>query len=323
MFRRVMVPLDGSPFGEQALPAALWVARRSTAQLQLVHVRAAIPEIVEKRGRGWVDRASNYLETTAQRVSEELGAPVAAEVLEDHLSEVLFSTRPRKAIAEALQAYAAEHGVDLIVMTTHGRGGLDRAWLGSVADSLIRQASVPLLLIRPDSKKAGTEPAEFRVEHILLPLDGSARGELILDHALRLGRLDGARYTLFHAVSTPIAVDTGFVAPAAYLDTVIMEERKRQAEEYLAGVAERLKSESLAVDIAVVVDSNPAGAIRAFAAEAGVDLIAMGTRGFGGSKRLLLGSVTDKVIRTADRPLLVYNTGAEGTNGRGGRLDER
>jgi nucleotide-binding universal stress UspA family protein len=105
-------------------------------------------------------------------------------------------------VAEAIAAYAETHRVDLVVMTTHGRGLLSRAWLGSVADRLVRQLPMPMLLVRPHE----TDPADITnppsINHVLIPLDGSELSECIVPHALALGRLMGAlaQHAYFWAV---------------------------------------------------------------------------------------------------------------------------
>src|SRR5262249_57716766 len=99
-------------------------------------------------------------------------APVTAEVLQDE-------------VAPAVRRYAAAEAVDLIVMSTHGRGPLARFWLGSVADALVRDAPVPVLLVRPHGEAADLH-ADLLPHHVLLPLDGPPLPDQILPHPLHL-----------------------------------------------------------------------------------------------------------------------------------------
>ena len=193
MYRSILVPLDGSPLSEYALPAACDIARRSGAALRLVHVHMratsnpiyveGLPMIDERLQSLGKDHERAYLERVRDRISAEQGLRVTI-ALHDLASEA--GRDP--SIADALAADAAATDTDLIVMTTHGRGGLARFWLGSVADTLIHVSSVPVLSLRPDELAPPIEhPPVFR--HILIPLDGSALAEQILEPTLTLGDL--------------------------------------------------------------------------------------------------------------------------------------
>lgn len=143
MYRSLLVPLDGSDFGEHALPLALSLARRLGAALQVVHVHVpawgvygelgpydeATAHVLRDRDRAYVDAVVRRLAAVADIVpsSALLDGPVA----------------------DTISRHAAAIGADLLVMTTHGRGPLTRFWLGSVADALVRQASIPVLLVQP------------------------------------------------------------------------------------------------------------------------------------------------------------------------------
>ena len=134
-----------------------------------------------------------YLDTTVKRLAVLHSVPVTSALLES------------PAIAETLNAHAATTGADLIVMTTHGRGPLSRFWLGSVADELVRRATIPILLVRPQ-EKAPDLSSEPILRHILIPLDGSALAEQALEPALALGKLMEADYTLVR-IYFPLAGD--------------------------------------------------------------------------------------------------------------------
>jgi nucleotide-binding universal stress UspA family protein len=139
MYRSILVPLDGSPFGEHALPLALSIARHTRAPLQLVHVHVPLKPLVldaislVDRGIEAHDRAREraYLEGLAQRLAADHDIRVTTAVLD-------------VPVADALLDYALAARVDLIVMSTHGRGALSRFWLGSVTDQLVRRAPLPL-----------------------------------------------------------------------------------------------------------------------------------------------------------------------------------
>ena len=206
-------------------------------------------------------------------------------------------------VTEALERHAREIDAKLIIMTTHGRTGVSRAWLGSVADSLVRHSNFPLLVIRP--LEDGETFPEVRFQHFLVPLDGSETGEKILEPAVELAKATGARFTLLHVVSPQLTVGTR-VSP---LPAGQRDGRSEKAEAYLAGVADGLEKEGVEATSRIETHFAPARAILKVAEEEDVDLIALATHGYGGLKRALLGSVADKVLRSSRLPLLVQRPG--------------
>jgi nucleotide-binding universal stress UspA family protein len=305
MFRSILVPLDGSPFGEWGLPLALDIARRAGAAVELVHVhvmpsplftepRPNMESPIDAQARA---RARTYLDQTAQRAGAA-GVPVTATLLEG-------------AVPDALLAHAAAREVDLVVMTTHGRGPLSRLWLGSVADQMLRRLATPLLLLRPGDAEPdlALSPA---LQHVLVPLDGSPLAEQVLGPALELGNLVGADYTLLTVVEPLVfAGDPVAGMQAATGDADLFGRAQEEARAYLEGTARRLRARGLQVRTRVGVHPQAAGAILDEAREVPADLIALATHGRRGLARLLLGSTADKVVRGAAVPVLVYRPRGE------------
>ena len=173
--RSVLIPLDGSPFAEHAIPWATVLARAARAKLRLTLVHQP-PEPPP------ADRATRRLYTRIQlalRKSQRDYLRAAATKIKAEGPVRITSATLHGTPGPALAKYVDEVGVDLVVMTTHGRGGLERAWLGSVADHLVRALEVPVLLIRPVEGTAVSP----RVEEILVTLDGSRRAEAVLPPA--------------------------------------------------------------------------------------------------------------------------------------------
>jgi nucleotide-binding universal stress UspA family protein len=224
----------------------------------------------------------------------------------------------------ALATYAREMEVDLVVMTTHGRSGLSRMWLGSVADGVVRRSQVPVLLLRPSHADLDYDE-ELRPAHILCPLDGSELSRGILDAALWLGGLSDARYTLLRVTLPVPLLRPQFVTPEAGNEARLTEEEQARAKAEMEQLAAPLRERGLHVETEVVSHGVPAVAILDYAATHAVDLIALATHGRGGWSRLALGSVADKVLRGSLMPVLVYRppapaeepNGAE--NGHGAR----
>jgi nucleotide-binding universal stress UspA family protein len=305
MYRSLLVPLDGSPFGEQALPLALSLARRAGAALHLVHVLAPVPALYAEAllaAPGLDDtrsRQQTYLDDLARHLRRLAPVTVHTTVLEG-------------APAPALQDHAAAVGPDLVLLTTHGRGPLQRFWLGSVADYLVRHLDVPVLLVRPH-EAAIDWAADPAPRHILLPLDGSGLAEQMIGPAVTLASLCSADLLLLRAIRpvmpTPLGSEFGSMGPTVekLIEQIrsIHEQVYQEADGYLEGVAQRLRGRGLTVRTRVVIEDQPALAVLHEAKPPAIDLIALQTHGRGGLARLLLGSVADKVIRGAAVPALV------------------
>jgi nucleotide-binding universal stress UspA family protein len=250
------------------------------------------------------EEEEEYLRRIANRCMEEHGLVARTDLL----------AGPS---ANAIVAAARDSGDALVVMTTHGRGGLSRAWLGSIADAVVRRSPVPVLLIRPDDAAAAEPTIEPR--NVLIPVDGSRLSEGILDAAIAVGRLTGARYTLLKVVPTsaiaayPMASTFG-IGPEAF------EEMRLGAANYLNELARRIAERyHVEVDTALVPHPIPAEAILQQADARGVDMIALATHGRGGWTRMALGSVADKVMRGAKVPVLLYRPPVPVENGGGSR----
>lgn len=305
MYRSILVPIDGSTFGEHALPLALSIARRSGAAVRLAHVHVAnqlVYAIGMPVGDDALDTPSResecaYLDGLAQHLSATWGVEVTTDLLDG---------MP----ADTLRRCAIETAADLVVMSTHGRGPVSRFWLGSVADTLVRQLPIPVLLARPHQESLDLLDLQGEpiLQRVLIPLDGSPLAEDALEYAVGLGETMGAQYTLLQAID-PIVMDYAPVARSAGLDEQLVEEWRAEAQTYLDQVAARLRERSLQVQTSIAV-AAPALAILDYARHHGTELIAMATHGRSGVSRLLLGSVADKVVRGACAPVLLHRASA-------------
>jgi nucleotide-binding universal stress UspA family protein len=308
MFHSILTPLDGSPFGEHALPLAVAICRRSGATLRLLHVQqplaavygetplfredATLEPVVRARQR---QGGMSYLNDVASRLPALPAGRIGRIVAEGEVGA---------AIAEQAKQFAT----DLVVMTTHARGPLGRFWLGSVADALVRAVAAPVLLV-----PGGEEPhAPARVGRILVPLDGSPLAQQMVAPAADLAAAMGAEVLLLRVVA-PILVPSFFVEGGVGMGLIdelerLDEEEKRWcriAGKYLDHVAATLAERGLKVSTRVVLHAQPAEAIREEAGREGIDLIALATHGRSGLSRLILGSVADRVVRGGGRPVLV------------------
>jgi len=307
MYRSILVPLDGSVFAEHALPLALSIARRAEAALQVIYVHPPLA-VVYPMNTPVVDdvfqcaiktQQRAYLDNVVQRLAGVTSVPVSALALEGP-------------VAGTICKYAFDQGTSLVVMTTHARGPAKRLWLGSVANELIQELPMPLLLVRPAEGKPALAPEQV-LRHILLPLDGSALAEQIIEPAVALGSLMDADYTLQRVVApllSPVLRAEG--AAIGSISRELLEQAQRteldlhkDAQAYLERVAQRLRNRSLHVHTHVAIESQPALAILEAARTPAIDMVALETHGRRGLSRLFLGSVADKVVRGTSLPILV------------------
>ncbi len=300
MFRQLLVPLDHSPLAEQALGPAFALANASHAKIDLVEVHEPVPlgapdDAPLNPSEPEKDEA--YLEALVARFGA--GMPTAP-------THAVVRGEPSTQICRRAHAIDA----DLIVMTSHGRTGLGRAWSGSVADAVIRHCAVPVLMERP-VEDGPADGAPRPIHRILVPLDGSALAAEILPPAARLARCMGAQIVLLRVVpnvpivsadpSVPFAFDV--LAQDAAATALLVDEARQQLSDVRRMLNEwRIDS----VESHVTVSDSPAPEIIATAARCNADVIAMSTSGRGAS-RLIIGSVADKVIRGTRVPLLLFH----------------
>lgn len=300
-FRSILVPLDGSALAEKALAAALQLARAMAGRADATSVRlillrvvgpvalvAADPMLYDELMRMGVDEAQAYLKTVVETVD---AGPVQVEVQ-------AVSGAP----ADAIVHYAEEHGVDLIVMSSHGRTGSSRWVYGSVAEKVLHHAPCATVIIR-----AHVAVAMFQNRKILVPLDGSPLAERALEPALVIAdamqsdvtllRVAPGRETLPQSTS-PSGEDLGVVR-----DIAAAQERA-EAEAYLQRIYGTRANRHLFFDV-VTTGGDIADAIVSYADERHVDLIVMSSHGRSGIGRWLHGSVAEKVLRGADCATLI------------------
>ena len=297
--RHVLVPLDGSALAQGALPWAVAVSRALGARLTLLRVleNPAI-SCASSHHHDAVDWEMRRAEARVQldRVDRDLkarGLTSAAELSEG---------RPAERIIE----YARARHVDLVVLTSHGEGGLTGWALSSTALMVVAGAHGSLLVIpaRPaDSHGAG----ELRLRRILVPLDCSPRAECVLPLATALARAHGAELVLAHVVPEP---EIPRRLPAAAEDLTaasqVTELNRREAGRYLGELRERLSGSGLHVSTRLVVSARRAQAIRTLAEETDVDLVVVCAHGQTADARDRYGNVAARLLERTARPLLVF-----------------
>jgi len=314
MFERILVPLDGSPRAEQALPVAARIARASGGSVILLQVVSPpidygggltqTPLMTEEVIETELAISSSYLDRVAK--AREL-----AEI--ETTTEVMFGLP-----AQDILAIAESRSVDLIVMCSHGRTGFTRWVLGSVAQKIAHHCPVPLLVLR-EGKLLPLESPPDAARHLtaLVPLDGSPLAEAALFPAANLvaalvAPAAGALHLMQVVKQLSTTADEGFI-------TQLNEETVERAKTYLMSVKERLqaglKDRKLTIIWSVALDADAADAIIGTAEQreqqegaeglGGCDLIAMSTHGRSGLERWVMGSVMERVLGATKLPMLI------------------
>jgi nucleotide-binding universal stress UspA family protein len=294
----ILVPLDGSERSEQALPYARFLSALLPAELRLLHV------VTEGERHDFVVRREQLREIYLPYHSIEANSTSS---LRRHAEAYLSSRVPglraqgllvRTEVvfgspAEAIAMAAERGGTAMIVMATHGRGNIGRWLIGSVAHSVLRQASVPVLAIRgPAARSPG-------LRRILVPLDGSAHARAALPFAIDLAQRANATLVLLMVLASRSGLDMSGNAGVDQVQRSALRERMF----YELG---QITSDCPDVQITSALGEGFVGeTIGQEAACHEVDLIVMTAHGNSGPRRLSLGSVTDKVLRCASVPVLV------------------
>lgn len=303
MYKVIMAPTEGSDIEEGAISVAAKLAQRFDADLHLV--RAVPPPLVAETPD------TPVLEITVQALAEErlarlhkleaLGAELRA------LGHVRVVTALEDGRAnQTLRDYASEFNVDLIVMSSHSRGGLKRATLGSVTDYLIRTTNTPVLVVKPPASFLGATPEET-VAKIVVPLDGSPMAEQILPEVAALASALNATVNLFH-VLVSLSRQRIMQPGMPWWDDDIAS-----ANAYLATQAAYLAKEAVNVKQEVIFSDNVPSAILDYASRVDANLIAIATSGIGGMSRFVFGTVADEVTRKSPASLLVFHPKRETT----------
>jgi len=313
VFHRILVPLDGSRLAETILPDVVELAAQQGSEVVLLRIASAHAVVgvtlVEAQVQA-VEEAGKYLAEVEQRLAAN-GVRVSSVV------------RYGRAAEEILD-HARTSGIDLIAMSTHGRSGIERVLLGSVAERVLREAPVPVILRRaagPAPMRTGTDmqqaqgpirpqpasPTRQAIRHILCPVDFSRTADAALGQAGWLAQRFGAELTVLHVVDDPLDVTCLHIPHPP--QEQLREEMIKEAERTLQGRVLRTLRFLPRARTAVAV-GPPFRQIVRYARENQVDLIVMGTQGLTGLDHLMMGSTAERVVRTAPCPVLSIRAAA-------------
>jgi len=297
--QKILMPTDFSDCANSALTHALFLAQHLGAELHILHVVVLHAEDPFDPAAQFPDPDEIY------RRMQEIAAGEMKDLVADRPTDrVAIKTVQRRAIsaAPAIADYAEELGVDLVVMGAHGRRGFRRFLLGSVAEEVVRTADCPVLTLRGEERGPELE----KLERIVVPFDFSDPAKSALATAKELAVSYGARLDVVHVIEPP--VDPGVFVPLHDRRSAFAySELAAEVREHLGPAVEELVGTEVEVDVEIL-DGNTAERIAEHAESVAADLIVISTQGLTGLRRFLLGSVTEKVVRSADCPVLTLKT---------------
>jgi nucleotide-binding universal stress UspA family protein len=291
MIKKILVPLDGSPTAEAVLPLVIHLAQAEKAEVELITVLTPVAI--------W-DAAASMIKWD----SEEEAARQYIESKARELQERGIGTHSTVAYGQA--AYAIFDAVkdkkaDFVAMTTHGRSGVTRFVLGSVADKLLHTAA-PVLVVRPGDDKETGQLALAGIRKILVPLDGSELSLAAIPLAEEMARVFDASLVFCTVVLTDWIAYSGMEAPVLYQD--VLAEMKAATKANVDKIAGESRGRGFKAECFVGI-GGAADEIQRIATEHGAGLIAMSTHGRSGPSRWVMGSTADALVRRTHLPCLL------------------
>ncbi|HYJ14941.1 MAG TPA: universal stress protein [Candidatus Limnocylindria bacterium] len=299
MYAKILIPLDGSTTAEKVLPFARILAgtlKLPVELLEIVDIAAATAHMVADKAR-YLDTIITEAESARREYLAEIaetfaGVPVTCKVARGRPADVI------------IESAAADKGT-LIAMATHGRSGINRWLMGSVAEKVLRGSTAPLFLVRA-ARDGASQDRGASIKSMIVPLDGSELAESVLPTVCELAIKLDLEVVLFRAYELAAAAYYGNEAYLPNYDEMLRE-LKMEVEGHLQKTAEGLTASGLTKVSWVASPGSDAEEIVRFANQHQDALVAMCTHGRSGVARWTLGSVTEKVVRHAEEPVLVVH----------------
>jgi nucleotide-binding universal stress UspA family protein len=285
MLEKILVPLDGSPLGENTLVYAAELAIALGSEVQMVCATARHDEETNRMCCLYLQKLAEQMYTQVKQGNP--GANVKTVVVNGEA-------------ADALLGFAVKEEIGLIILSSHGHSGIMPWSMGSTANKVVQRSQVPILLVKPDGtqkRKAGL----FR--KILVPLDGSPMGETALPYVLKIATALKSEVIFLLVVETVQHVHTIGGRDTIIFHDQVIEQLKKEATSYLESAAGKIGNNIKIQTILKVGDA--AQEIIKVAAEEKVDITAMSSHGKSGITRWVLGSVTNKILQAGKTPLLL------------------
>jgi nucleotide-binding universal stress UspA family protein len=295
MFRKILIPLDGSPLAERALLHVLQLAPPNSVELVLVNVIETYRYSATTMGMTPVD-VLRYVRSGIEAYIENQRSQLEAR--QYAVQTYILEGDAAGGILEVADTTEA----DLIIMTTHGRSGVARWALGSVAERVIHNAPLPVWLVRENTRVI----SPHEMQRILVPLDGSAMAETALDQAQSLAQETGAELLLLRVVPEPDDINRRMIFATESSAQTALATWRNHAEQYLARVVQERIAAGI-VTRTLVTSGAPVRSMLDTISTESIDAIVMATHARLGFDRLLRGSVAAEVLRHAGCPLLLVH----------------
>jgi nucleotide-binding universal stress UspA family protein len=296
--QKILFPTDFSKCAEQALAHAVFLAEKYGAEIHVLHVITIFedqPSVV-----------SNEIAETKEMVRklEDIAEKQLNKLLDSHSSndiKIITEIKRGLSAAPAILEYVSDKQIDLIVMGTHGRRGLGHLLLGSAAEEVVRLAPCPVFTIRELKEP---KPV-MQVNNILVPIDFSNHSEKALTYASEIAQSYNAQLQVLHIIEETMHPAFSVTGKSSIFDLVpgIKEDSKKRIAKMLEKfVSDKVKSKVF------IQGGRAANDIIKFAKENSTDLIVIATHGLTGLEHMLLGSVTEKVVRMAHCPVFTVKS---------------
>lgn len=298
---RILVPVDESKMSNEALAFALDLAERSGAKIVFCHA-VELAGAAAAWGTPYVMPDTALLERQEDECKRVLSRASVGATAQGVANETVELAGP--AVPAILDLLEKRQNIDAIVMGTHGRRGLSRAFFGSTTEGIIRQAAVPVFALPQSASTAAERPVGFSC--ILVALDHTDAADAALDFAIGLAEPEKTRIILANAVDILSNYDELAASQSSPLSAAATGERNT-SQALLDAAAARIGARGIVET--VVIEGPPSPSILELARARGADLIAIGTHGRRGIERLVLGSVAEGVLRFAPVPVLVVHRG--------------
>jgi nucleotide-binding universal stress UspA family protein len=304
MFKKILVPLDGSELAERAIPYAEDLASHFGSEISLINVRTPSEDPEKPEFKAYISKMAATIE---QDVKKYPALPPGEQVKVK--STITRTSGGLTHAAEEILEFAGKEKTELIVMATHGRTGIRRWVLGDTANKVASALNCPVLLIRANAEA----PKKIHLNKILAPLDGSKESEAVLPYVESLAarvksgiNLLYVTELLYHVVVSPSTA--GYyggegIVRVPYNDEE-MKPMKDAAEKYIKGVSDKLNGKGIKTSYEVRVGSAGVEIIEV-EEKMHPDMVVMSTHGHSGFGRFDHGSITDKVLHGGITPLLL------------------
>ncbi len=300
MFEKILLPLDGSETAEIAIPYTEELAGRLGSDVALLHASGPEHQQFRHMHQMYINSMADLIQRRIRRRWSRSKVTVKGEILTGQPDDIIYS-------------YVKESDIGLVVMATHGSSGF-KAWiLGSVTDKVIREAFVPTLVIRAKCAER-VKGRKKLINRILMPLGGSEGSRITIPYTEELAVRLKARVSLFRMArsSYSYAGMEGMVYPVGINFTRIDRAEERHAWAYLANVAKGMREKGIPVTYNAVLGTDPAQGILEASKKVKADLLVMSTSGTSPLARWVFGSITERVLRAGELPLLLVRQQAGG-----------